>query len=131
MGLLTSITLFGKRLRYRVPFDIVPQLQANFAFTKAYVAESSGSSGGLPGAHFYVDVTIFKQPVSNWIVLGPEIAWSDQRLQLSANFAAVHDLTNSHHAPVGPEDILDGIQIAQKLARDTNVLQRLREARKS
>jgi len=29
----------------RKPFDIVPQLQANFAFSKAYVAESSGKKG--------------------------------------------------------------------------------------
>jgi hypothetical protein len=33
----------------RAHFDIVPQLQANFAFTKAYVAESTGSRGGLSG----------------------------------------------------------------------------------
>jgi hypothetical protein len=41
-------------------FDIVPQLQANFAFAKAYVAEQSGSQGGLPGSNFYVDLLLFE-----------------------------------------------------------------------
>src|SRR5260370_24895327 len=42
-------------------FDIVPQLQANFAFTKAYVAESTGSAGGLGGAHVFVDLSLFEE----------------------------------------------------------------------
>src|SRR6266404_4358854 len=33
-------------------FDVVPQLQAIFAFSKAYVANSSGTRGGLAGANF-------------------------------------------------------------------------------
>jgi hypothetical protein len=43
----------------RPRFDIIPQLQANFAFTKAYVAESSGTDGGLPGPNFYLDLILF------------------------------------------------------------------------
>lgn len=115
----------------RPTFDVVPQLQANFAFTKAYVAESSGSRGGLPGANFYVDLTIFEKITPDWIVLGPEITWADTRLALSASFAAVLDLPASKHLAAGPSDILDGLQIAQRLARNPNVLHALQEARKS
>lgn len=51
----------------RQDFDIVPQLQANFAFTKAYVAESSGSKGGLSGPNFYLDLTALARPLPSWI----------------------------------------------------------------
>jgi hypothetical protein len=115
----------------RPTFDIVPQLQANFAFTKAYVAESSGSKGGLPGANFYVDLTIFERLDPDWIVLGPEIIWSDKRLALSASFAAVLDLPASKHSADGPTDVLDGLKIAERLAGNPNVLRALQEARKS
>jgi hypothetical protein len=35
--------------------DVIPQLQANFAFTKAYVAESEGKAGGFAGPNCFVD----------------------------------------------------------------------------
>ncbi len=114
----------------RPRFDIIPQLQANFAFTKAYVAEASGTKGGLGGANFYVDLTLFNLPISNWIELGPEIQWSHDRLALSAPFALVLDLPISQHPATGPTDILDGLQVAQRLARDPNVLQALRQSKK-
>lgn len=114
----------------RPPFDVVPQLQANFAFTKAYVAESSGSFGGLPGPHFYVDLMLFDRPLPNWLALGPEIAWSDPRLALSASFASVLDIPPAQHPDGGPTDILNGLQVAQCLAREPNVLAALRTARK-
>nr|WP_204354576.1 hypothetical protein [Paracoccus saliphilus] len=79
--------------RMRPRFDIIPQLQANFAFTKAYVAESSGSKGGLPGANFYLDLSLLKLPATDWIDLGPTIPWSHEALALSASFARVKSLT--------------------------------------
>ena len=61
-------------------FDIVPELQANFTFTRAYVAELTGSAGGLQGTNFFVDLSIFDRPIPDWIELGPTIDWSHQTL---------------------------------------------------
>jgi hypothetical protein len=61
-GDLNAEQALREAARIRQPADIVPQLQANFAFSKAYVAESSGSKGGLRGANFFVDLTIFDTP---------------------------------------------------------------------
>jgi hypothetical protein len=52
-GDLSAEQAIREAARIRQPSDIVPQLQANFAFSKAYVAESSGTRGGLRGASFF------------------------------------------------------------------------------
>ncbi|WP_234903346.1 hypothetical protein [Agrobacterium vitis] len=114
----------------RPVFDIIPQLQANFAFTKAYVAESSGSASGISGANFYVDLAIFDQSKLDWITVGNTVNWSHARLGLSADFAAVSDINQLGHGPVSPDGVLDGLQIAASLAGDPNVLQALRESKK-
>jgi hypothetical protein len=110
-------------------FDIVPQLQANFAFTKAYVAEASGSAGGLPGPNFYVDLSLFDGTPSGWIELGPPIHWSG-RLSLACDYAQILELEALGLPAGGPSDIRDGLQVAQHLAHDPNVLDALRVARK-
>lgn len=112
----------------RQDFDIVPQLQANFAFTKAYVAESSGSGGGLQGPNFFVDMSIFAQPAPDWIELGPKIDWSHPRLGLQTTFAPVKNLLQRRHIDGGPIGILDGLRIAQELAQNPDVLSALRSA---
>ncbi|MBM3606458.1 MAG: hypothetical protein FJX25_17565 [Alphaproteobacteria bacterium] len=116
--------------RMRPRFDIIPKLQANFAFTKAYVAESSGSKGGLPGANFYLDLSLLKLPATDWIDLGPTIPWSHEALALSASFARVKSLPRALHLPGGPDSVLSGFEVAQSLAGDRNVLDALRAAHK-
>jgi hypothetical protein len=114
----------------RPRFDIVPELQANFAFTKAYVAELSGGKGGLGGSNFYVDLMIFGGQRPNWIGLGPNIDWRDERLNLDATFARVTAVTGAGNAEDPPTEILDGLRIAQLLANDPDVLAALRAAQK-
>jgi hypothetical protein len=62
-GSLSADQAIREAARIRQPFDVIPQLQANFAFSKAYVAENSGAKGGLEGANFFVDTVIFDQPM--------------------------------------------------------------------
>jgi hypothetical protein len=114
----------------RQSFDIVPQLQANFAFTKAYVAETSGSAGGLKGSNFFVDMTLFESPAPDWITLGPLIPWSFPSLNLATTFAPVQHIFAPEYELNGPYGIRDGLQVARELAQDPDVLGALRSARK-
>lgn len=111
-------------------FDIVPQLQANFAFTKAYVAESSGSAGGLPGPNFYVDLALFGNTRPPWLELGPNINWKCDRLNLHATFARLDAVPGTTHTAGGLLEILDGHAVAQLLSGDPDVLHALRTAQK-
>jgi hypothetical protein len=115
----------------RPRFDIVPQLQANFAFTKAYLAEQSGKKGGLPGPALYVDMAIFGNERPPWVDLGPDIDWSHPKMNLKTVFAEIRRIHEAQHPSGGPTGIRDGLAIAQTLANDPNVLSALRIAQKS
>ena len=77
----------------RPPFDILPQLQENFAFSRAYIAEKSGRSGNLPGPKFYVDLNIFRCREK----FEPYVEWSCSRLKLAIDFAkfTINDAVNN------------------------------------
>jgi hypothetical protein len=70
----------------------VPQLQANFAFTRAYEAEQSGSEGGFPGPNLFLDVAVFKHGVPPWIISGPSNLWKPKKNSLSTSFIAVREI---------------------------------------
>ncbi|MGV1794272.1 MULTISPECIES: hypothetical protein [unclassified Rhizobium] len=128
-GRINSEQAVREAASVRPTFDIIPQLQANFAFTKAYVAESSGKAGGIAGANFYVDLAIFDRLDLDWITLGEAINWSHPRLGLSADFASVLGINCRNRTPVSPEGVRDGLQIAEQLTSDPNVLHALRQAK--
>lgn len=109
-------------------FDIVPQLQANFAFTKAYVADETGGASGLTGSHFYVDTALFEMPHPPWIDGEGPIHWENQRLALSADFLRVHGIQQRHHPEGGPREIRDGLAVARALAPSSSVMDAIRAA---
>jgi hypothetical protein len=115
----------------RQSFDIIPQLQANFAFSKAYVANSSGTKGGLAGANFFVDLALFDTPTPEWIVTRDPVKWSNQQLRMEASFAAILAFPPYKHVQGGPLGIRDGLQVAQHLTQDPHVLRALRTAQKT
>ncbi len=45
----------------------VPQLQANFAFTRAYLVDEAGSKSGFGGSKCYIDLTLFNNGAPNWL----------------------------------------------------------------
>jgi len=45
----------------------VPHLQANFAFTRAYLADESGSRYGIGGPNCYISMDFFNVPIPQWI----------------------------------------------------------------
>ena len=69
----------AKRAVWRVRriHDIVPQLQANFAFSRAYTAEQSSKTKAakLAGPHFYLETRILRDGIPNWMEAGQKIDW--------------------------------------------------------
>lgn len=114
----------------RQSFDVIPQLQANFAFSKAYVAESSGTKGGLGGATFFVDRALFDTPIPEFVVAGKTVEWSNEKLRMKASFMPIIELRHRKHTSGGPRGIRDALQVAQELTQDPNVLTALRTAQK-
>lgn len=129
-GALTAEEAIREAAHIQPTFDIVPQLQANFAFSKAYVAETSGKGGGLKGPNFYVDLSIFEEPHPEWVRRGSTVQWSNQRLRMKASFAPVIEISRCKHTEGGPPELRDGLQVAQYLTHAPGVLKALRNAKK-
>jgi hypothetical protein len=129
-GLIDSAQAIHEARRIRPYFDVLPQLQANFAFTKAYVAEQSGTKGGLGGAKLFVDLALFDDRKLEWIQLGPPIRWKHSALNLQADFAPLLKMTPHSGPEPSPLGLRNGLQVAQHLAGDQDVLSALRAATK-
>ncbi|HEX4095709.1 MAG TPA: hypothetical protein VHX64_03225, partial [Caulobacteraceae bacterium] len=127
-GQITDVQAIREAARISRSFDVIPQLQANFAFTKAYVAEAGGKMAGLGGANCFVDLAFFDGGPPPWIKLGPTVKWENERLNLSADFAPILDMPSWRHPEGGPKEARDGLQLAQYLAGGVDVLKALREA---
>lgn len=78
--------------KVRRVFDIIPQLQANFAFTRAYEAEQAGSAAGFPGPNLFLDAAVFAAGVPEWISAGELIAWTPKKASLATSFIAVRGI---------------------------------------
>ena len=109
--------------------DIVPQLQANFAFTKAYLAEQAGAKGGFAGSQCFVDLAIFKA-TPEWVVLSKPFDWHHHKLNLQAHFAAVSSVLETRRTEGVPPELRTGLQIAAHLTSDPQILSTLRTAKK-
>jgi hypothetical protein len=71
--------------RVRRVQDIVPQLQANFAFSRAYTAEQGARTDAakLAGPHFYLETRLLREGVPDWMQVGEPIDWEPQAEWLS------------------------------------------------
>ncbi|WP_066585086.1 hypothetical protein [Sphingomonas pruni] len=72
--------------RVRRVNDIVPQLQANFAFSRAYTAEQSAIDDArkLIESRFYLDTRVFKDGIPDWMTVGQPIHWMPKPHWLSS-----------------------------------------------
>jgi hypothetical protein len=129
-GLLTVDQAIREASTARPSFDVVPQLQANFAFTKAYIAESSGAAGGFAGPNFFLDTSLLKQQDSEWPVGGKLFDWEHKTLGLKSKFRRVEDLSPEKFTNEAGSRLKTGLEVAQTLAGDKDVLDALRSARK-
>lgn len=126
-GIINAEQAVREAAEVRPNFGIVRELQANFAFTKAYLAESSGGSGGFAGANFFVDLNIFNHKIPEWITSREAFEWSSARLNLQGQFAQIDDLKEI--AKLGSTDapgILSGLEVAERIGGLTDVLTALR-----
>lgn len=124
---ISAVQAVKEALYSRPHFDILPEIQANFALTKAYLADLSGKDGGLPGANCYIDLSMFRDPVPPWITFSRTIAWSYRGM--AAEFGQLSSYDHKLAAKVRGEGTLDGWQVAKCLSRSEDVLSRLRKAR--
>lgn len=85
-------TAVAEARKVRRVFDIVPQLQANFAFTRAYEAESAGTKAGLPGPNLFLDQAVFIDGIPSWMRAGAAVQWRPAKTSLSTSFVPIAEI---------------------------------------
>lgn len=97
--------------------DGIPQLQANFAFTRSYVADSAGSRAGLGGAKMFVDTAMFEGGAPpKWVQCGVAIPFHDQRLAIKCSFVSVTSLASPGKIGDRIAGLRDGLEIGEAIA---------------
>ena len=124
-GYLDANQALHEAVRIKPVFDVIPQLQANYAFTKAYVAEQGGSRSGLGGPRCYVDRIFFEDTLPSWMEVDREIDWKNERLKLQATFLQIRSVNHPTNVHAG---VRDALTIATRLTGDPNILRQLRTA---
>jgi hypothetical protein len=128
-GEITKGQAIAEGERLRTTFDVVPQLQANFAFTKAYLAEQSGRKGGLGGPKCFVDSALFASPPP-FLELGDMVAWEHTKLGVRADFAPILNFQRDHSSSP-PASLRNGLEVGVHMTNDPELLSALMAARKS
>jgi hypothetical protein len=125
-GAITAIQALFEAQNIREYADVLPQLQANFAFTKAYLAENSGTRGGFSGANCFVDLCLIDEVSPMSLKFGEPFSWKHETLNLGGCFARLIAIEQPKSPNSSSNGIRNGLQVAQFLAGDQDVLKALR-----
>lgn len=111
-------------LNIRSTFDLTSELQANFAFTKAYLAESSGTKGGFIGPNMFVDHAFLSSPPPDWLELGNKVDWKTDGMESS--FYPIVDIDAGMAGRCNHEGILDAFEVAENISESERIIKRLK-----
>ena len=110
--------------------DGIPQLQANFAFTRSYVADAGGSRVGLGGPKMFVDTAMFQDDSPpRWVQCDAPVPFEDKRLNIRCGFVAVTGLSAPGKIGDKIPGLRDGLEIGDVIAPTLALRQLIRASR--
>jgi hypothetical protein len=124
---ITIDQALNQALMARHQADSTPELQHNFAFTKAYLAESSGSKAGLGGPNCFIDLSLFSDALPNWITISKTVDWSQR--QLNAKFGQLDAVNKSMALKRKFAGALDAFEVAKKISPYPDTISRIRASK--
>lgn len=108
-------------------FATAPETQANFAFTKAYLADEAGSAAGFSGARLFLDMAFLSDARPSWLSFDEIVEWSTPGMK--GAFGALRALDVQQAGKEQHLGCRDAFEIAQALSSSPAVLERLRKLR--
>ncbi len=103
----------------------VDALQANFAFTKAYLAEQAGTAEGLQGSNIYIDLKLFESNNIDCLSISKPFIWRDGT-GLRTTFAKVEAFSKDTFMEYSELDLASTECIAMRLMNCDNHKELLR-----
>jgi hypothetical protein len=112
-GQIEPVQAVFEAYRARPFFGAAPELHANFAFSKAYMAEAAGSKAGFIGPNCFIDLSLFTEPIPEWIRFSNFVNWNSEGL--SGRFGALSYLDRTQAGAVMHNGILDAIEVSKRI----------------
>jgi hypothetical protein len=125
-GQISAEEAITKSLTIMPTHDSIRSLQANFAFTKAYLIDQQGSKGGFGGNNFYLDANLLPSPIPDWIELDKIISFKEPGLGGDILKINNMQLLKLNHPC---NDLLNAFEVAKKLSSDDDISSKLKELR--
>lgn len=126
-GLISSDQAINHALMARHHSDSTPELQHNYAMTKAYLADASGTKAGFIGPKLFVDLNIFDGEPPKWITFSNEVNWSGRGM--SGVFGCFDALDISTANQVKHSGIRHAFEVATSLSSNPNIIPLIRASR--
>jgi hypothetical protein len=127
-GTLNTNEAINMALKSRPYFGITPELQANFAFTKAYLVDNAGSKEGFGGPNCFIDLSIISNPIPQFIHFSENISWSNSGLWGRFGKLESYNLNEAHK--IEYRGFLSAFEIAENITKIPNAEKRIRKAKK-
>lgn len=117
-GLIDPMQAVHEASRARPHFGIIPELQANFAFTKAYLVDEGGSKAGFGGANCYIDLNLFNNQLTEWIKFSKVVEWNG--MNMSSRFGLFESINTELANKMAFNGILNALEISNILSGSTD-----------
>lgn len=105
--------------------DVVPEIQSNMAFAKAYNAESAGSSAGFKHNRCYIELSLFDSDIPTWIVFSDTVNW-----KFGDSLVEFGELDSIDHAgcnKVNASGVLSAWEVAKRISGNLGIEKKLRK----
>lgn len=130
-GQISAEEAIHKACSYKVYSNAINELQANFAFSKAYIAEGEGRKGGFPGNNVFIDMSIFEKESLQSLVIDTPFKWKAENAKgLESIFARIIKYDRDIFMKYSENEISLTETITKKNlhnVRDSEVINRLRK----
>lgn len=107
--------------------DSTPELQHNYAMTKAYLADSAGTKAGFVGANLFIDMNIFEGKPPDWITFSKQVTWSGRGM--SGIFGCFSSLDGLKARQVKLTGLRSAFEVATSLSSNPDVVKIVRASR--
>lgn len=118
-----------KACSYTEYCNAVNALQANFAFTKSFLAEESGTKGGLPGNNIYIDMNIFNKTNIKCLDISEPFLWKECP-GLETTFARLNLYSREVYMDYSENELASTLAISKRLLKcekQEEVIKRLKK----
>lgn len=109
----------NEAFRARPYFAYLPELQANFAFTKSYLVDNAGSRSGFGGPNCYIDLALFNSDKIDWLEFDGIINW--EGMGMKARYGKLKKFDRHLAINQKYKEILDAFDIAKNISAQDNI----------